>query len=623
MSLPKEVESVIRFFDKNKIWHKLSNNSKDKEVFSCPDAASNRIRLCNDDEAGIPIFDELKSELGYFINKDKRTEKVLVHCRGNQKVDRLKISNILNSEYRRVDSTKIKKGLINPFSSEYRNLLQIFDISTTQKFHPPFTMMTNAGDFKYGIEFHPHALIQSLKRTIIDDIIRRDNYNCYIKHKIGILTGNGPDSGMLLWRKINEAVKTRLTNRKKLSFRGDLSYPEISIESIPEMGISMELEDRLKDTEFIVLKSVINLCKNGATIICLACNTTQYFKPQIENICRFYGAEFLSMPDVLENYLLKHDVKKFDFIGISYVTDFKGYSAYKNLERNYSVEIPKEETLKEITRLAFVAKMSPKNYQKVRPLGNLLEAQCQNNTIVIALTEISTVLDYHPKLVKSKHTIDTLQLIADKVADKYVDGIFDTLYLDFYKENTSFHKLKSNIPEDIKNQLWKILLEIDYEFIPPLSFRDSTTFSFDDETKDTSVPQQYFDALLEQQIIISKRKSNDSVTGFMSYKPSYIVKSEKEYSTSGKPLSLESHYITTIGVTKGARGNGITRMFYKEIEKEVCKSKLNNHISTRTWSTNQTHIRILESLGYKKIIEIENDRGAGIHTVYFAKEVNI
>lgn len=618
--VPQQVLEITDFLDSENVWYKLSQNSRNKEVFSCPDAAANRMRLCNDDEPGIPIFDELKTELGFFVNKQKKQQQVLVHCRGNQKVDRLKISNILNSEYQRVDNKDVNKGLINPFGKDFRDLLQIFDISTAKEFYPPYTMMTNAGDFRYGIEFYPKKLISILKHTIVDDIIRKDNYNNFKKHKIGIITGNGPDSGMLLWRKINEAVKEKLSKSKKLSFSGDLSYPEITIESIPEMGISMELKDRLKATESIVLKSVITLCKSGCSIISLACNTTQYFKPQIERICNFYDVEFLSMSASLEEYLMKSEIEEFDFIGISYVADFEKYSAYKSLKNKYSININKE-ALNEINKLAFVTKMFAKNYQKIRPIGEILESKTRYDTVVVALTEISTVLDYHRKLVKSKKIVDTVQVLAEKIADKFVNGIFTTLFVDEYKENTGFQKLKKNISEDTKNQLWKILQEIDYEFIPPLSYRESTTDQFENEVLETEKPDLYFDGLLEQKIIVSKKKANNIVTGFISYRPCYIVKGTAEESISNKELEIECHYISTIGVSKGARGNGITRMFYKEIEREVTKSKLNNWVATRTWSTNITHIRILESLGYKKIIELKNDRGTGIHTVYFAKEI--
>ena len=67
--------------------------------------------------------------------------------------------------------------------------------------------------------------------------------------------------------------------------------------------------------------------------------------------------------------------------------------------------------------------------------------------------------------------------------------------------------------------------------------------------------------------------------------------------------------------------NGITNQFYKIIEEIVKGQTTSAFIATRTWSTNKTHIKILTDLGYKVILTIKNDRGKGLHTVYFAKEI--
>lgn len=605
MKYPQEVEINIRFLKRKKVWYNLATNPK---VISCGDAASKRERLGH---VGIPIFDELKTELGYFIDKDKKKQKVLVHCRGNQKLDRLKISSILNSEYHRLSSNEAVKGLINPFGKKFRNLLQIFDISTTKKFHPPYTMMTNAGDFAFAFEFKAIDLISVLKNVVIDDVIRHDNYKNYFRHKIGILTGNGPDSGMLLWKKINESVKYNLKYRLNHSFRGDLSFPEIYIESIPSMGISMELDKREKATEETVIKSVIRLCQKGASIICIACNTTQYFKNKIDDICKLYGSTFISIPSILDEYLTINKINKFDFLGISSVADFDKYSAFKELNNKYEISIPKAQILKRINDIAFQSKKD--NNRSANPLRDLIQRETKYDTVVIALTEISTVLASHKKILKNKTGIDTLQLMADRIGKMYVDGIFETLYIDREKDLISYDFLNNRSKTKAKSIIWNILCEIDYEFIPPLSYRDSTTFTFNSDTIEENKPVTYFNNLMKQEILISRNNTNENITGFMSYIPNYTIEHNN--------INIDCHYITTIGVTKGERGNGITNSFYRLIEEKVRKSNLNNVIATRTWSTNKTHIKILINMGYKQIILIKNDRGKGVHTVYFAKEL--
>lgn len=606
-NLPENVKSNIRFLQSKNVWHILSKNVK---VVGCGDAAAKRNRLGN---TGIPIFDELKSELGFFINKEHKKQKVLVHCRGNQKLDRLKISGILNSEYQRITSTKGIKGLINPFGKQFRNLLQIFDISTTKDFHPPYTMMTNAGDFEYALEFEVNSLIGALKNTLVEDIIRVDNYNGYKRHKIGILTGNGPESGTLLWKKINFNIKKELETRLKHSFRGDLSYPEIIISSVPDMGISMELDKRLTITENIVVKSTIDLCQSGITLMCIACNTTQFYRSKIEEICNLYNVQFVSIPEIINRYLEEKQIKEFDFIGISHVVDFENLSAFKDLNNNYIIAKPDEKALEKIYKIANDVK---KDIETARSnLIDLIKNNTKHNIIIIALTEISTILSKNPSLVRNKVVIDSLQLLADYIAKTYVDGIFETLYVDKDKDSMRFELLNEEEKEKVKNELWNILCEINYEFVPPLSSRNSTTTKFDDKSKKIvsrkDEPTVYFETLIKQEIIASRKKSNNQVTGFMSYIPNHPI------SIKGKDIVC--HYISTIGVTKGERGNGITNQFYKKIE-EIAKKENADFIATRTWNANKTHLKILSGLGYIPHI-IPNDRGFGIDTVYLVKQI--
>jgi len=603
--LPEEVQSNILFLESKNIWHILSSNPK---VVSCKDAATNRNRLGN---RGIPIFDELKSELGFFIDKENKKQKVLVHCRGNQKLDRLKISGVLNSEYQRITSSKGVKGLINPFGEQFRNLLQIFDISTTKRFHPPYTMMTNAGDFEYALEFEVNSLIDSLEKTQIEDIIRVDNYNNYIRHKIGILTGNGPDSGILLWKKVNESVEEKLGDR---FFKGDLSYPEIIVASIPDMGLSMELDKRGNATENMVIKSTVDLCKNGITLMCIACNTTQYFKDKIENICKLYSVRFISIPDVITDYLKKNQVGLFDFFGISHVVDLENLSAFKDLYEQYTIPELSVDVINKISDMAFAVK--GKKLNKARgSLINLIKNNTQHDTIIVALTEISMILSEYKDIIRNKIVVDSLQLLANQVATVYVEGILDTLYIDRDKDLLSFEVLEDDVAKKEAEQgLRNIIFEIDYEFVPPLSYRKSTTSSFGTEMIDHNRPEEYLAGVLDQEIIVSRKKYDNQIIGFVSYKPNHIIKTKEE-------KSIICYYVTTIGVTKGSRGHGISNQFYKNIEEIVKGQTESKFVATRTWSTNKTHIRILKNLGYENVLTIENDRGNGIHTVYFAKKI--
>lgn len=437
--LPKNVKIIKERFISNAIWFNLTPNLKAE---SCADAANKRNRLGH---TGIPIFDELKSNAGYYIDKNNKKQYVIIHCRGNQKLDicvngkneknifNKKVNRILDSKYYRLDRNRLeekinlKYGLINPFLDINEKVLHIFDSTVFKTYHAPYTMMTNAGDFNWGIEFHPKDILKVIKNYKIEDVITEGSKPNYKNHIIGILTGNGPESGIMLWKKINERVRKKI---KKQNFRGDLSFPRVLIESVPEMGLSMELDLRANTTRKVVLDSVKNLCERGATLICLACNTTQYFKSEIISICKIYGVQFISIPDVVEKYLHKNKIVHFDFLGIKFVTDFKKWSAFKILNnKNYKIVVPSVTNLNKIQEIAFKVKRENANESGRQKLRDIINEVSQTKTIIIALTEISILLGSEKKKsINGRTYIDTLSILADEVAKKYVNGVFKTLY---------------------------------------------------------------------------------------------------------------------------------------------------------------------------------------------------
>jgi len=74
--------------------------------------------------------------------------------------------------------------------------------------------------------------------------------------------------------------------------------------------------------------------------------------------------------------------------------------------------------------------------------------------------------------------------------------------------------------------------------------------------------------------------------------------------------------ICTLLLSPDARGRGITRQMYTYLFDTLYPK---HNLFTRTWSTNAAHIKILSRFDFALIARIENDRGAGIDTVYFGK----
>ena len=152
-----------------------------------------------------------------------------------------------------------------------------------------------------------------------------------------------------------------------------------------------------------------------------------------------------------------------------------------------------------------------------------------------------------------------------------------------------------------------MLCKADTEFIPSLSSRKLTTQDLSDDEHEKNVePFEYYCQMIKQSFVLTVK--NDQVVGFLSFIPSYILKIELE--------EFRCDYISTIIVKPEYRGNGITERMYMTL----FNHRAHSVYATRTWSTNISHLHILEKLGFREIHRIPNERGENIDTIYFAKK---
>ncbi len=431
IDIPVQVKKTISFFETKKLWFQLSRNL---EARSCRDAANKRNRLGH---IGIPLHDELKSYLGIYENLNGKLCTAMLHCRGNQELDMHKVKAVLNSkaEITRISSDEMNNrfgleyGTVNPFmvsSAIHSNkIIQIFDGTVFNDLLPPYTMMTNAGDLSWGIEFMPRDLLNSLRSSFVADIIDAANSEPLPiqRHKIGIITGNSPDSGIHLWQEVNKIIRDTMKDK----FQGDISYPPVIIESIPELGYSMELERRYSETEKSILKIIDVMIKEDATIICIACNTTQYFTPKIKELCEPNNVKFISIPEVTLQYVVEHNIHEFAFLGIKYVTDFDKWSAFKILKK-YKVEFLNQQTLDKIDELAYSVKQGGAKEKDINGLRDLLNKTVKSKNVVIALTELSILFKKQKKKGNTERRyIDTLDLLAQAIANDYLKKTYPTM----------------------------------------------------------------------------------------------------------------------------------------------------------------------------------------------------
>lgn len=434
--VPLAVERTVGFLSRLGVWWAPSRNH---EAFSCRDAARKRQRLGHE---GIELWNELKSYFGRFRNASGSLQYFLAHCRGDREIDLDRLSEALQSdgEVDRVEDEELQKlglryGLVNPFESWQMSnyemdgrlltapVLQIFDRELETPIGVPGTMMTNAGDLTWAIEFDVTEFIKKVDNVLVADIAHRNLeeegvlWGAREVRAVGIITGNAPESGMHLWTEINRQMREMLGS---LSC-GDVSMPPVTIFSLPALGLTMELDVREEKIWPHLRKVVTDACRSGVRTLAIACHTTHYFTPQIRSICEEYGTQFVSMAEILGQWLRQQGIRKLALVGIRPVSELGRWSAYRQPLQGLEVERPSERALELLDQLAYQVKAEGPTETGLNRLRDILRREVQSETVVLALTELSILLSLQRKKGRSgRLLIDPLGLYAEALARDYL-----------------------------------------------------------------------------------------------------------------------------------------------------------------------------------------------------------
>ncbi len=161
--------------------------------------------------------------------------------------------------------------------------------------------------------------------------------------------------------------------------------------------------------------------------------------------------------------------------------------------------------------------------------------------------------------------------------------------------------------EQYKNDILEIMQICDADFVPPLSSRSSTTQSNlkPGEYNKDGIMNYYTE--MEKQDILAAIDDDGTLLGFVSYKQNYM---------SDIVTKTPNIYLSTLMLHPASRGRRLTKRMYEYLFYELYPDR---KIFTRTWSTNNAHIKILSDFGITEFHRIKDDRGEGIDTVYFTK----
>ncbi len=320
-------------------------------------------------------------------------------------------------------------------------VLQVFDRDLLTPLGVPGTVMTNAGSLIWSVEFHAEELARSLDHAIVADVALEDRLEpprprwATDPTTFGIVTGNGPDSGMLLWRSLNRIVREALGEDS----RGDFAMPRVLVHSLPEMGLTMELDRRHASAWPPLRSATAELCRDGADVVAIACNTTPHFGPELRRICAEYGATFLSMPEVVGAWLRRNGIERIALLGVKTVAELGPWSPYREPLAGIEVHVPDDATMARIHALAYRVKAEGPSHKGLTRLRDILHDEVRADVVVLALTELSLLLEIQRRPQRSDRLIvDTVELYARALAERYMgtsleqntdsltrDGVYD------------------------------------------------------------------------------------------------------------------------------------------------------------------------------------------------------
>jgi len=164
--IPHPVQSTIRFLEARGLSARFSRNPI---AHGCEDAASKRLR---NGRRGIPLADELKSLAGVYVTGGNSEHVFLCHIPAHLRFDIRKIRAAVSAPQRPrwlsaegCQRLGIGFGRVNPF---LEGMPHVFDRSLLSR---ESSMMTNAGDRTWAVEFDPADLIRSIHGSIIADVV--------------------------------------------------------------------------------------------------------------------------------------------------------------------------------------------------------------------------------------------------------------------------------------------------------------------------------------------------------------------------------------------------------------------------------------------------------------------
>lgn len=226
--------------------------------------------------------------------------------------------------------------------------------------------------------------------------------------RIGIITGSGPEAGVDLWTKVLRA------NRELLGadYGGDLDAPEVVIFSVPELGLSMELERNDAAVWRAMERTATHLAEH-VDYYGIACNTLNHYADRLAMLG--LPARLVSVADVVIEYLSANAITRVALLGARPVMDLGPWSAYRSLREHVDVELPVD--LDDLHRIIYAVKQRGGDQADIVADFAQVLARLESEVALLACTELPLIRG----TFASPRTVDVTDLLAMALARRSLE----------------------------------------------------------------------------------------------------------------------------------------------------------------------------------------------------------
>lgn len=228
------------------------------------------------------------------------------------------------------------------------------------------------------------------------------------RSRIGIIAGSGPEAGVDLWNKVLRANRSLLG----AAYSGDLDAPEMVIFSVPELGLSMELE-RHDARVWEALQRTAERMAPHVDHYGIACNTLNHYEDRLAALG--LPSRLVSMGEVVREYLAEHGITRVALLGARPVTDLGPWSAYRVLPRHASVELPADPD--ELHAIIYEVKRRGGVQPDIVARFTQVLAALESEVALLACTELPLI----PVGATRPRTIDVTDLLALALARRSLE----------------------------------------------------------------------------------------------------------------------------------------------------------------------------------------------------------